>query len=116
MNYWSRVLEEVKQRNNGAYEKCFVHFPDAPLAAQSSKVSISSSRYYLGPYFPKVYLTQREYECVLGILKCMTYRRIALVMGVSRRTVECYVKTIKEKLSCQSREELMRVIAKSDLL
>ena len=124
MDYWQRVLEEVKNRHNPHFKKYFVHFPEhnAPSpslnkgAAARSYDRKNPKRYLLGDHFPGVYLTQREFDCVSLFLRGMSYSAIARQLKLSVRTVECHVSSIRAKTGDCSRDQLYQtLLLKTDM-
>ncbi len=75
---------------------------------QKSRASLK--RIFLGPKFPGVYLTHREHQCALQLMEGCTLKEIALKLGLSPRTVEFYLKNIKNKLSCRTKYQMMRAL------
>jgi len=59
-------------------------------------------------------LTKRQLECCLLLMKGKTAKDIALVLGLSHRTVEDYLNQIKIKLGCSNKTEL--IIKLADML
>jgi DNA-binding CsgD family transcriptional regulator len=55
-----------------------------------------------------ILLSQRETECIEHLLRGSPSREIGKTLGLSHRTVEGYLKTIKEKLRVRSKAELIR--------
>lgn len=52
-------------------------------------------------------LSKRQIECLYYLVKGMTAKETARIIGISHRTVECYLDNIKTKLNCSSRVELI---------
>jgi DNA-binding CsgD family transcriptional regulator len=52
-------------------------------------------------------LSARQIECLDLLAKGMTYKQIATTLNLSSRTVEHYIETIKTKLDCESRHDLI---------
>ena len=52
-------------------------------------------------------LTQRQFECLLYLVKGMTVKQIATTLELSPKTVEHYLEAVKGKLNCFSRAELI---------
>ena len=52
-------------------------------------------------------LTERQTECLILLIKGMSHKQIANHLKLSARTVEHYLETIKNKLGCISRSELI---------
>jgi DNA-binding NarL/FixJ family response regulator len=57
-------------------------------------------------------LTDRQVECLYYLVKGMTIRQIASQLTLSHRTVEHYLETIKRKLQCNKRCELIEIALK----
>ena len=55
-------------------------------------------------------LTKRESICLTHLLKGKTANEIAQEMKLSRRTIEVYTSTIKEKLGCESKSTLINKV------
>lgn len=52
--------------------------------------------------------THRQAQCLYLLVKGMTAGQIADEIGLSKRTVESYTATLKDKLSCASKSELIK--------
>ena len=70
---------------------------------------IKPKRYYLQGELSECYLTRRELQCVQGVLMGHTMASVAIMLGLSRRTVEFYLKNVKYKLQVHSLAELVRL-------
>lgn len=64
-------------------------------------------------YFSTEKLSKRQIDCLVLLIKGMTFKQIAAELDLSARTVEHYIQNLKAKLSAYSRSDL---IAKSMLL
>ncbi|OJX12817.1 MAG: hypothetical protein BGO77_04950 [Caedibacter sp. 37-49] len=53
------------------------------------------------------HLTKREFECLSWLSEGMTAKEMAIKMNISHRTVEQYVKSIKEKTHLYKRSQLI---------
>ena len=53
-------------------------------------------------------LSKREKECISIYLDDMRMEDVALKMGLSPRTVECYLNNIKNKLGCDNKSSLLK--------
>lgn len=54
-------------------------------------------------------LSKQEKLCVNYFLKGLTYKQISRELNVSPRTVETYIKRIKQKLNCSTKTELITI-------
>ncbi len=60
-------------------------------------------------------LSKREVDCVAGIYRGFSAKKIAQLYGLSPRTVESYIDNIKTKLGCSSQSEIIQVILDNQL-
>ncbi len=83
---------------------------------QSIDVSFHFEKIHLGllqasnRYEPR--LTSREVECVVGLSLGKTTPEIAQDLGLSFRTVEKYMDSVKSKLGCDKKCEIIRTLLK----
>jgi len=73
-------------------------------------------RYLLTLQRDKHQLSKRQVECLYYLTKGKTYRQIAQILGISNRTVEHYIDTIKAKMNCQNKSELIEKYLQSDFI
>ncbi len=66
--------------------------------------NLLQSKYYEKP---DNQLTARQIDCLFYLVKGFTIKQIAKTLSLSPRTVEHYLDTIKQKLNCESRVELI---------
>ena len=52
-------------------------------------------------------LTKRQHECLYYLAKGMTMKEIASELKLSPKTIEHYLETVKQKLNCHNRAELI---------
>lgn len=57
-------------------------------------------------------LSAREMECIYYLLHGMTAKEIGLQLELSTRTVESYLESIKIKLGCRNKTQLIIVLTK----
>ena len=70
--------------------------------------------YYLGDHFANCYLTAREADCMALMLKDCTNAEVAQQLQLSVRTVEFYIKNMRQKLGCHSKANLIETIRQTD--
>ncbi len=90
MSYWENIVFEITNQN--------------------------TKRIFLGDHFPEIYLTRREAQCGLLLIKGKSMVTIGKTLRLSTRTVEFYVQNIKNKLHCRTKRELVNVILKTNLM
>lgn len=139
MLYWEAVLNEVLNKHNPQYDFWFtnIHFYQAEKVKESIRkaakhptqtVSVkpgaafshhlatleSNKQYMLGEQYPTLYLTRREAECMVFLLRGCTFAEVGQHLHLSPRTVEFYVARMKYKLKCGHKSELIEKIRQSD--
>ncbi len=74
------------------------------------------ARYYLGIGFSGVYFTSREAQCMTLFLEGKTNLEVGICLGLSLRTIDAYLKTMREKLGCSSKKELINKVRQSQFV
>ena|SRR3990167_2187787 len=124
MDYWQSILDEVIHKND---QRSFLFTNKGDLTDEMENYAIACNAkrkryprdlrmYYLGETCPGVYLTKREAECMFWLVQDCTIIETACNMALSPRTVEFYVKNIKQKLQCKNKKKLVEKILMSNLL
>ena len=72
--------------------------------------------YKLGGKYGDIYFTRREADCMGWLLKGKTIRGVGIVLNISPRTVEYYIKNMKKKIGCRTKSELIELVYMSDLV
>jgi DNA-binding CsgD family transcriptional regulator len=90
VEYCLAQMQEVNQRKHEGPEKRYRN------SSLDSRVCVGES-----------YLTAREYECIQELLQGKKYAAIAASLGLSKRTVEFYLKNIMKKFSCRNKRALL---------
>lgn len=62
------------------------------------------------------YLTERESECLKWVIHGKTSDEIAIILSISRRTVEMHLNRMKEKFNCHKLTQLVYLVVKEGLL
>src|SRR3989338_8040869 len=103
-------------------EQCQTTFEEKtnPLfrIAKKFKLSVSSNSVKtkkLGHQFGSLYLTVREYECVDYLIRGKTAEEIAIILNISKRTVETHVQNIKRKMNCYNQFRLGYLLGRLDI-
>lgn len=65
----------------------------------------------IGSEINNAYLSKRQIDCARLLLSGKTSKEIALSLNISYRTVESYINTIKIKLNCRNKTELILKLA-----
>ncbi len=118
--YWQHVLQEVLHKEHADY--CFLYTNIGPQDRDECRTGNylgdfeKRSGIFLDGEFSGIHLTPREFDCLQVLGEGKTIKEIARDMELSPRTVEFYLKNLKEKFGCKSKNELLAVVARSDLL
>ncbi len=59
-------------------------------------------------------LSEREIECLLWVSKNKTAKQISRILSLSPRTIESYLINLKNKMGCESKEELIQMAFKNN--
>lgn len=93
-NHW---LKEIAQKQKN------------PVAR---KKKLKSKRFHFKVNSDEIYLTQRQMEVSLLLLKNLTYKKIGQNLKISARTVECHVNILRIKLNCKNKKKLIQELKK----
>lgn len=63
--------------------------------------------YSLSSYYCPLPLTQKQQVCLFWLIRGKSLKEIAKILQLSPRTVECHLDTIKIKLNCQYKSEII---------
>ena len=120
--YWDKVLEEVLHRDDDSYPAFFTHVKrkNPSVTICDGKISRprkrQEMRLYLGETYSGVYLTYRESQTMLELLKGHTIRQAADCLELSPRTIEYYIKNMKSKFKCRTKSALIGEILKTNFI
>ncbi len=120
--YWDTVLKEVLNKKDASYPCIFTNLKKSPISEQedgseqNKKDKQEEVRVFLGQNYPNVYFTKRECQCMLLLLKGKTMKEAGVMLNLSARTVEYYVKNMKFKLECRTKSELIGAVLDSDFI
>lgn len=123
--YWDMILKQVLDKKSSAQECTFSDAKDYNPCIISSMVrqgqikisrSRKSKKYPIGENYPNVYFTEREAQTIFHFLYGRTTAEVAAILGLSRRTIEFYVKNMKTKLNCRLKSELICKVRASGFL
>jgi DNA-binding CsgD family transcriptional regulator len=75
-----------------------------------------TKKFFLGMPHNGVYFTGREAQVMIQLLQGKTLCAIAECLRLSPRTVEFYVKNMKNKLACRTKSELIGKVFATDFV
>ena len=120
---WDDVVKEVLKRKASGekanlfsckdeeYEASYIKAKKKGLSKRNSFV-----RYRLGAKYGDTYLTKREADCMVSLLKTKTISCAAALLGVSVRTAEYHVNQMKAKIGCRTKVELVELVRASEFI
>lgn len=76
----------------------------------------TQKHFNLGDKFDNRYLTKREFEVLKFVVMSYSSKQIACLLGISFRTVECYIETLKLKLNCNKKGDIARTAIETKLI
>lgn len=119
---WKDVLEEVMKRKAtgqkaGIFSESGKEGEAAFIEARKKQVLLEKAtgpRYSLGAKYKHTYFTKREAECMVWLLENKTIGDVAMMLGLSKRTVEFYINHMKTKIGCRTKRDLISLVQASD--
>lgn len=120
--YWEKVLREVLNKECDTFFFAYTNIKGVREESSGGRMgrprscSMRARVYNLGEQHAFIYLTSREAECVVCLLRGKTFNEAARMLKLSPRTIEFYVKNMKIKLNCKSRSELIEKILNSEFV
>lgn len=122
---WNDILKALSNKKNNP--KQFQRFFIGGIEIKSFEINECKNRtyfsynkkshkknYYLGGSFSNTYFTRREAQCMLLLLNEYTNEEIATCLNLSARTIEYYIKNMRNKTSCLSKSHLIKSIRKTN--
>ncbi len=76
----------------------------------------SKGRLNLGKQLENQYLTKRELDIIKFLIYGYSAKETGLALGISYRTVESYINSLKLKMRCNKKRELISLAIKLGLL
>lgn len=112
---WNDILHGVKQKSTSIL---ITPDPDDPTYHGSSRRRRGQSKkqYLMVTETAAVYFTAREVDTMKSLMFGGTLQDVAGLMGLSRRTVEFYVKNLRQKLKCTDKNTLVEKVEEQKLL
>lgn len=103
VGFKANLLSENDHENGACYEA-------------TQKRMLLKKRYELGAKCFGTYFTRREAECMVWLLKGATINIVAAKLNLSTRTVEYYMKNMRNKTRCHTKYELIRLVYSSEFI
>lgn len=113
MYYWQAVCNEFFNRYAKDYHFSFTTMRYYPLDEEEREINMSKRNRYPFSKDGKLYLTQREADCVYHMCLGLTIKETSEELLLSPRSVEFYLKRIKEKFNVKYKKDLITHIQDS---
>lgn len=105
---YSKFLSYFKLEAKTLIDKAFLHpVAEKVNAINNSFEQINVDKVLVDINHPFNTLSVRQKECVKLLVKGMSYKQIGYQLGLSMRTVEHYLETVRQKLGCDTRLQLI---------
>jgi DNA-binding CsgD family transcriptional regulator len=106
--FWDRIAQEIE--NNRFIPLSEAESTIKPIEKKNKTPFDQPKKYILENNQPNLYLTFREAQCMAHMMLDCTMKETAQLLGLSPRTVEYYIKRIKTKIGCRTKESLIKEI------
>ena len=114
MSYWRIVLDEVL--NDRAVRRFTNKARQSQRRDKRAQAKCEIKVYKLGGRFKNIHFSRREAECMVEFLRGKKVNMVAEILSLSPRTIEFYLKNMKNKLGCKTKYELINLVINSDFL
>ena len=102
------IQDSAQHRVILPWEQAKLDFNDRAMNHQNKSNNLFNvSKYYLAGKYRHVYLTRQQFKCVFKLSEGMRIKSIAILLGISPRTVEDHINKVKEKLQCTTTADLI---------
>lgn len=110
MHYWQAVYNEFYNRYARDYAFSYTmmrYYPEDDN--QTTQPTPKRTKYFFNDE-ESLYLTQREADCIYHMCKGLTIKETAEELLLSPRSIEFYLKRIKERFGIQYKKDLLTFI------
>lgn len=113
--FWGAIVDEIQNKSKRSFISTSISNKKGPPLSKRGRL-VSKEKHFIGDEYPNVYFTEREAQCMLNFLDGRTMKKAAEKMQLSPRTVEYYLKTMKLKLNCKNKFDLIKKVANTNFL
>ncbi len=107
MLYWQAVRNEFYNRYAKDYSFFYTTLRYYPEESTTPRPEKAKRKTYIFSEDDRLYLTQREADCIYFLSQGQTIKQTAEELLLSPRTVEFYLKRIKEKFNQPNKKSLL---------
>lgn len=80
---------------------------DVDIRKKTGKLSDDQQKFYLGSAWVEKHITKREVQVLKCILHGFSSAKMASLLNLSKKRIECIIKQLKQKLQCRSQLEIV---------
>lgn len=80
---------------------------DVDIRKKTGKLSDDQQKFYLGSAWGEKHITKREVQALKCILHGFSSAKMASLLKLSRKRIDCIIKQLKQKLQCRSQLEIV---------
>jgi DNA-binding CsgD family transcriptional regulator len=80
---------------------------DVDIRKKTGKLSNDEQKFYLGAAWGEKHITKREVQVLKCILHGFSSKKMASLLNLSKKRIECIIKQLKQKLQCRSQLEIV---------
>lgn len=80
---------------------------EVDIRKKTGKLSDDQQKFYLGSAWGEKHITKREVQVLKCILHGFSSAKMASLLNLSRKRIECIIKQLKQKLQCRSQLEIV---------
>ena len=113
--YWQALLNEIINKHAEDYPIYYSPIDETPSTVKPKNPKNKNKnkpKQTILDADKKLYLTPREHQCVCLFMDGLTIKQVGQSLELSPRTIEFYLKRIKERFSCRNKIELLNKLLK----
>lgn len=110
--FWQKLLNDQRSNTWEKAKKTAQKSGDLPCQ-KKVPAHFQTRTYYTDTPQNSFYLTERERECILYLTRGMTLVQASDRLNLSYRTVEFYMKRLRDRLGCSTKNDMLMKIHKS---
>ncbi len=118
MNYWQIILDEVAHYEDKGYRCLYSNLQETDIYIEKLEEDSTQSAprkpkiiYPLSGKYAHLHLSEREAECIYCLQHNHTIKSTAILLNLSARTVEFYLKNIKTKMQLRTKSEVLQQLS-----
>lgn len=115
MDYWHTILHELQNYEQKDFHCFYTNLQETDIYIEKIDAELTFCKppsrpkvtYQLPPPFAHLHLTEREAECIFCLQQYHTIKSTGILLNLSARTVEFYLKNIKTKMKLRTKSEVL---------